>query len=91
MRFTDNTICTVSALREELIRVRDQGYALDWEENEVGIRCIAAPVVDPTGMVVASLGISGPTVRIQDEKRDELVGYVLSAARDTSQAAGWSG
>lgn len=90
-RFTDNTMCTVSALNEELVRVREQGYALDWEENEVGIRCIAAPVRDASGTVVASSGISGPAVRVTEEKCDELISHVVAVARDISLAAGWGG
>lgn len=90
-RFTDNTVCTVSGLLEELTRVREQGYALDWEENEVGIRCIAAPVMGASCEVVASLGISGPAVRVTEETLEKLISQVKGVACDISQAIGWNG
>lgn len=87
-RFTEKTIYTLTSLLEELARVRQQGYALDWEENEVGIRCIAAPVTDSNCTVVASVGVSGPSVRVTDDKRDTLIQHVKNAANDISRSVG---
>lgn len=89
-RLTDNTICTVSGLESELARVREQGYAVDWEENEIGVRCIAAPVRDISGNVVAAVGISGPTTRVTDAKRAELAGHIVAIAGDISRSIGYS-
>ena len=72
-RYTPNTICTPGELKQDLQVVRDRGYALDWDENELGVRCIGAPVLDHTGEVVAALGISGPSVRIPEARLDILV------------------
>lgn len=62
--FTRNTIPTLPRLVEELKRVRERGYALDNEEAEAGLICIAAPIRDHSGRVVASIGVSGPTFRL---------------------------
>ena len=90
-RLTEHTICTFSGLRRELAKVRGAGYALDWEENEIGVRCMAAPVRGPSGEVVASVGISGPAARMSDDKLDELASHVVSVALDVSRAVGYVG
>jgi DNA-binding IclR family transcriptional regulator len=90
-RLTDNTICTAAALRNDMTLVRKRGYALDWEENETGIRCIAAPVRDMTGDVIASVGITGPAIRITDDKLGELAAHVMRIAGELSTAIGYSG
>lgn len=90
VRFTDHTICTVAGLKDDLARVREVGYALDWDENEFGVRCIAAPVRDASGDVIASIGVSGPAIRITDDKRDFLAAHVSSVATDISRDLGWT-
>ncbi len=87
-RFTEHTISTVSNLRNDLARIAKQGYALDWEENEIGIRCIAAPVRNASGDTVATVGISGPAARITSERRQDIARAVMDAARAISQATG---
>jgi DNA-binding IclR family transcriptional regulator len=57
--FTENTITNPMALMTELGRIREQGYGLDLEEHEIGITCVAAPVVDDQGTVVAAISVSG--------------------------------
>jgi DNA-binding IclR family transcriptional regulator len=88
-RFTECTICTVAGLRDDLERVRKLGYALDWEENELGIRCIASPIRNADCDVVAAVGISGPSNRVTDAARDELVEKLVHVARDLSQIMGY--
>jgi DNA-binding IclR family transcriptional regulator len=78
-RFTVNTFTTVDALSAELKKSRERGYALDNEEVEIGVRCIAAPLWDYTGQVVAALSISGPISRMRPSRDSEL-----------SQAACWA-
>jgi IclR family acetate operon transcriptional repressor len=51
-------------LREHLKTVRKQGYAVDDEENEKGIRCVAAPIFNETGKTVAAISITGPAFRV---------------------------
>jgi DNA-binding IclR family transcriptional regulator len=87
--YTDRTITSVPALEAELARVREQGYALDLEELEEGLRCVAAPVRDQSGRVVAALGIAGPRRRFQDEDLDRLVPPVVRAAARLSRNLGY--
>jgi IclR family acetate operon transcriptional repressor len=55
---TPSTLVTPAALRAELKRVHEQGYAVDDEENETGVRCVAAPLFDHQGRVVGGLSVS---------------------------------
>jgi DNA-binding IclR family transcriptional regulator len=87
--YTPNTITTVKALEAELDRVREQGYALDLEEFEEGLRCIAAPVRDHSARVVAALGIAGPRRRFEADHLDPLVKIVVAAAGDLSRNLGY--
>jgi DNA-binding IclR family transcriptional regulator len=63
VRRTENTITDPIQLREHLKTVRKQGYAVDDEENEKGIRCVAAPVYNETGKTVAAISITAPAFR----------------------------
>ena len=75
---TPNTITTLPRLWEELAEVRLRGYAVDREEVEEGLTCIAAPVRDHTGRQVAAVSVAGPTVRIAPEQ--ERLGRRIAAA-----------
>ena len=87
-RLTVKTITAPLPLREELERVRAVGYAVDDEEHAVGLRCIAAPIFDETGDVVAAVSASGPMARIVEERIAPLGGLVLDAARAISAEMG---
>jgi IclR family transcriptional regulator, KDG regulon repressor len=87
--YTANTITTVKAFEAELSRVREQGYALDLEEFEEGLRCIAAPVRDHSARVVAALGIAGPRRRFEDEQLGALAPLVVNAASQLSRNLGY--
>jgi len=87
-RLTVKTIVAPSALRRELVKVRDLGYAVDDEEHAVGLRCIAAPIVDETGDVIAAVSISGPMARIGEERVSPLGRMVREAARAISMEMG---
>ncbi len=79
-RYTINTITQSSMLREELNKVRAQGYAIDNAEEELNIRCIAVPVLTAWGEVVAALSISGTMA----EMRDNQVASAVSQLRQTA-------
>lgn len=87
-KFTDNTITDANTLVEELKITRERGYALDNIEHELGVRCVAAPIWDHTGRVLASLSISGPSVRITEDRIPELSQLVLKAAHEISRELG---
>jgi len=88
IKFTENTIITIDELLKELENVRTQGYALDNEECEVGVCCIAGPVRDFSGKIVASLSVSMPTQRIQ-MKRERAIKIILKYCGEASRVLGW--
>ena len=86
---TAKTLATTGALAAELRRIRVRGYAIDDEEIEKGLRCVAAPVRDFTGQVVGALSVAGPTFRITKKKVPALAGSVLAVAGDLSVELGY--
>ncbi len=66
-KFTDNTITDGALFRRELKKIREQGYAIDNEEIEYGLKCIAAPVFDSGGQVIAAASISTTKERFNSE------------------------
>jgi DNA-binding IclR family transcriptional regulator len=85
-RYTPNTITDLAKLRDELALTRARGFAIDDEENEVGIRCIGAPVRDAAGRVFASVSVSGPAERMPDNRLEGLAPLVIQTANDISRA-----
>lgn len=81
-RYTDHTIDNPAQLRRSLEQIRRQGYALDDEEHAVGLRCVASPIFDENGQVLAAISLSGPKARIVDSRLAEL-GHAI---RQTSEA-----
>lgn len=82
------TIVDHDVLIEHLVDIRRAGFAYDDEENEPGVRCLAAPVFGASGDVVACVGISGPTVRMTSERVPELARTVMATARELSAVLG---
>jgi len=89
--YTANTLVRLKDLMEELRQIREQGYALDNEENELGMRCIAAAILDYTGQSRAAFSVSGPTMRMTDARIVELVPEVLSTSALISSELGYKG
>jgi DNA-binding IclR family transcriptional regulator len=89
--FTGYTITDPERLRAHLVEVCRNGYALDDEEYDPGIRCMAAPVYDSMGMMIAAIGISGPTVRVTREQIEPLSQLVKQAAAELSIELGYRG
>jgi DNA-binding IclR family transcriptional regulator len=86
---TANTIADPNELRQHLETVRANGYAIDDEENEAGIRCVAAPIRTGNGRVEAAMSISGPTTRITMERiATELRWLVCETANSISAQLG---
>ncbi|HTR13872.1 MAG TPA: IclR family transcriptional regulator C-terminal domain-containing protein [Roseiarcus sp.] len=87
-RLTVKTITSTAGLRTALQEARALGYAVDDEEHAVGLRCIAAPVYDETGDVVAAVSVSGPVVRISEERVSQLGQMMIASARAISADMG---
>jgi len=83
--FTRNTHTTVAALEKELDRIRRNGYAVDNEEAELGVRCIGAGVRDDAGLLVAGLSVSAPAERM----KGAWSGLVKETAAKISRAIGF--
>ena len=86
--FTPRTITERHTLVSELAEVRDRGYAVDDEEIEPGLRCIAAAVRGHGGEVVGAISIAGPSSRLHRDDVARHADRVVSAARQISQALG---
>lgn len=88
--FTKNTITSRDKLIKHLKEVAKQGYAIDNEEFEEGVKCIGIPIWDYTHRVVAGICISGPTSRMSDKRiKEELMTLVNSAAYQISHRLGY--
>jgi IclR family transcriptional regulator, KDG regulon repressor len=87
-RYTPRTLTSAPALERELDEVRRRGYATDEEEFEEGIRCIAGPVRDYRGRVIAALSVSVPAGRLPRSRTASLTDQILDAARRVSEALG---
>ena len=83
---TENTITNFTQLKEHLNLVRGQGYAIDDEENEKGIRCVAAPIRNEAGRAVAAVSISGPAFQVtkkvvQESLRKEVMESAIKISK----------
>jgi len=87
-RYTPNTIIDPDVLGKELGKIREDGYALDEEEFEEGLKCVAAPLWDYSGTVVASAGIAGPHIRITSDRLPDLIAVVRETAGEISARLG---
>lgn len=85
-RFTPKTITTIAHLRRELEQVRRRGYAVDDQEHSIGLRCVAAVIYDENGQAAGAMSLSGPAVRLPDE-RLSLLGDLVRKSADTITAA----
>ncbi|MBZ5545330.1 MAG: IclR family transcriptional regulator [Acidobacteriia bacterium] len=89
-RRTQHTITALPQLKKELSKIREQGYAFDQEEAVVGLRCVAAPLLDHLGRVVAAFSVAGPSTRLTDARIEELTGLVRETSREISHRLGYS-
>lgn len=87
-RFTEKTLIEPSTLRADLEATRERGYAIDDEEKNEGMRCIAAPIYDLSGGAVAGLSVSGPVSRVSPVQIERLAASVMLAAEELSAAMG---
>lgn len=90
-RRTPRTITTMTRLFAELERVKDEGYAIDDEENSLGARCLGAPVFDVAGNVIAALGASGTLTQVDEASMPRLAEAVKETARRISRQLQRSG
>jgi IclR family acetate operon transcriptional repressor len=90
-QFTPHTLTDPDAMIADLHASKARGYAVDGEERNLGMRCIAAPVFNVFGEVVAGISVSGPTTRITQDRIAELALPVIEAAALLTTAIGGNG
>jgi len=85
---TARSLTDPAAFMHELAKVRRQGYALDDEETMTGLRCVAAPIRDHSGGVVAAFSAGGPCARFQGDRLEHVASVLMDAAADVSRRLG---
>lgn len=88
--FTANTITTLSAMRQEIETIRQNGFAVDNQEFHMDVRCLAAPVRDSHGQVVAAIGVTGPAIHLTTEKQAGVGRIVKEVAAEFSAVLGFT-
>ena len=87
-RFTPRTITEPAALREALHQIRTNGWALDDEEMEVGLRCLGAPITDHSGRPCACVAVSAPAGRMDAQRIASLTPLLKATAGRISRMLG---
>ncbi|HMS38707.1 MAG TPA: IclR family transcriptional regulator, partial [Pyrinomonadaceae bacterium] len=90
-RKTRKSITNQQKFLREAERVRKYGFAVDDEENAVGVRCIAAPIYDAKGKIIAALGTSSVVMHIDETHLPKIVDLVIKSAAKVSRQMGFSG
>jgi IclR family KDG regulon transcriptional repressor len=86
--YTKRTIIDPEVLTSVVRNVRKNGYAMDLEELSAGIHCVAAPIWDHGNKVIAAVSISGPNVRLTEQRIDELLSELITMAGKISKMMG---
>jgi len=85
-RYTARTLVDAVLLERDLTEARERGYTCDDEEFSPGVRCVAASIRDERGRVVAAVGLSGPTARIDANRLADLGRLVRDRSNELSTA-----
>lgn len=86
---TPKTITTLPRLLKELEKIRTQGYAIDDEENNMGARCLGAPVFNQQGIIEAAVGLSGTINQVNPHTMPRIIEALKDAARHVSMQLGY--
>lgn len=89
VKHTEKTLENTNQLLSELKIVKAQHYAEDNQEQEPGLRCIAAPIYDRFGSIIAGLSISFPTIRFDEKRMPFYVGLLHQAGKNISSQLGY--
>ena len=90
-KLAPKTITDGETLREQLSRIREDGYAEEVEESEAGVRCMAVPIRDHLGRSIAAISISFPLFRFDPARKSTYVRLLLDAGQSASKSLGFDG
>ena len=88
-KLTPNTIINKQMVIKELAEIKKRGYAFDYEENIVGLICVAAPVFDYSGQAKYGISVMGPTIRMTEEKISQTINVLKNATNRISYLYGF--
>lgn len=88
--FTPTTITDLKVLNLELEKIKEQGYAEDNEEHELGVKCVGAPIFNMDGKVEYAISVSGPSNRMTDSRIEEIAKYTKFYSNKISEKLGYS-
>ena len=89
VQYTEHTITKLPNLKRELKKIREQGFAIDNQEHEIGILCVAAPVRNRTGKAVAAISITWPVIRNSGDCMEEYQRLIIEAGEQVSKRLGY--
>jgi DNA-binding IclR family transcriptional regulator len=89
-RNNENTITSIRRLKQQMMQVRQAGFAIEDEEGEIGCRCVGAPVFDHSGTLIAAISVAGTTAQIRSEEFTYFGRLVRQTASDISEALGYT-
>jgi IclR family acetate operon transcriptional repressor len=89
-RRTDKTLTTSKALLKDLALIRERGYSIDDVENEPGIRCVGAPILNHEGKASAAISVAGPETRITMKDAPRIGNLVVTIASEISRSLGFA-
>lgn len=88
-KLTENTIVDFDSYLKELETVKKDGYAEDDEENEIGVRCVGAPIFNRKGDIEGAISVSGPAIRVTKDRVNEIAEEVKKYAYLISKELGY--
>lgn len=88
-RLTEHTITDLGAMKEELDKIRARGYSTDEQENELGVRCIAIPLLDYTQKAWGAISISGPIERMTDQAFEAIIPTLIPIGNQIKKELGY--
>ena len=89
LKHNHRTICSAAKLRSEMAKIRAVGYSVDDEEEEIGVRCIGAPIFDQAGKALAAISLAGTTEQIPVEQIENHAKSLIQVADRISQNFGY--
>lgn len=87
--FTEFTVTDIKEIKKQLEFTREYGYSWDDEEIELGLKCIAAPIFDHNGIVIASISCASPKMRLTEDRLPVVIEGIKSAASEISRCLGY--